>query len=160
MPIGRCLRQKKYSVIVAISNQGIVHYKVLERNCNTLEFLEFCKELNVPYGTKIVMDNIGFHKNRDVQSHLQTKGIETFFIPPYSPKTNPIEMLFGVIKSRYRKVCYSSCTNIQYKDLFTSIIESFRNTDLSSYYDHVATFLNETTFRLLNDPNFHFRGYD
>lgn len=159
-PTQRCLRQKKYSVIVAISITGVVKYSVLESNCKKADFAKFCSELNVPEGTHLLMDNVAFHKSKEVQAVLAEQKIIPMFIPPYSPRTNPIENLFGVIKPKYRKMCPIVPNNVfDYKALFSNILDDHRLENLTEFYDHAASFLRETLQMIASDPEFRFVGY-
>lgn len=159
-PLHRCIRQKKFSVIVAISSKGVAKYTILESNCKKHNFIEFCKELDVPKTSRLLMDNVAFHKSKEVQSILKQRELIPMYIPPYSPRTNPIENVFGVIKPAYRKQCPVVQTqSFDYKGLFESIIDSYKFSDLSRYYKHVATFMTETLLSIQKDAAFRFIGY-
>lgn len=95
---------KKRSIIVAISNEKIVHYKVLtNKNANKKFFLEFIEELTQKVkNKKILMDNVNFHKGKEIIEAITKSNNEPLFIPPYSPEFNPIEELFSSFKSYLR----------------------------------------------------------
>lgn len=159
-PLQPSMRLKKFSVIVAISSQGIEKYSILESNCKKEDFIKFCDELELPSGTKILMDNIPFHKSSQVQKLLDQRNIITLFTPPYSPRTNPIENLFGVIKSKYRKQCpVTPNSQYSYKLLFESILQQHMLSDLQPFYDRVSRFLEDTLHNIQLDPTFRFSGY-
>lgn len=49
----------------------------------------------------VVMDNASFHKSKEMRAHVATlerRGLTVYYLPPYSPKLNPIERVFGDIK--------------------------------------------------------------
>lgn len=49
----------------------------------------------------VVLDNASIHVSRQVQDERPAReaaGIRLFYLPPYSPRLNPIEPYFGVIK--------------------------------------------------------------
>lgn len=49
----------------------------------------------------VVLDNASIHCSkvvREARKGLREQGIELFYLPPYSPKLNTIEPVFGVIK--------------------------------------------------------------
>ncbi len=50
------------------------------------------------------MDNVKFHKNQATLDLLKALGITVVFVPPYSPWLNPVEILFGTVKSMIRDV--------------------------------------------------------
>ena len=51
------------------------------------------------------MDNIKFHHSLDTRNAAATKGFHQIFVPPYSPRGNTIEHVFGVLKAEYRSHC-------------------------------------------------------
>ncbi len=95
----------KRSIIVAISNKKVIHYKILEnKNANKEIFIEFMKELTSKISNKIIlMDNVRFHKNDEIKKILKDSNNKELFIPPYSPEFNPIEEVFSLFKSYLRK---------------------------------------------------------
>ena len=54
--------------------------------------------------TVVVLDNASFHKSRRFKEHIskwQEKGLYLFYLPPYSPQLNPIEILWRFIKQEW-----------------------------------------------------------
>ena len=49
------------------------------------------------------MDNLGSHKGQAVRRAIRAAGARLFFLPPYSPDLNPIEMAFSKLKTLIRK---------------------------------------------------------
>ena len=67
------------------------------------QVLDFLTTLPRPPGQRlvVVLDNGSVHTSRIVKDallDLRTRGIELYYLPPYSPKLNAIEQAFGVIK--------------------------------------------------------------
>ena len=54
-------------------------------------------------GDILVMDNLQAHKSPRAITRIEAKGAELWFLPPYSPDMNPIEMMFSKIKTLLRK---------------------------------------------------------
>lgn len=96
---------KKRSIIVAISNNKVIHYKIITNgNANKKIFIEFMKELVLKVNNKIyLMDNVRFHRNDIIKKIVKDNQSELLFIPPYSPQFNPIEEVFSLFKSYLRK---------------------------------------------------------
>ena len=44
------------------------------------------------------MDNLGAHKVAGVREAIEAAGARLFYLPPYSPDLNPIELLFSKFK--------------------------------------------------------------
>lgn len=55
--------------------------------------------LNWP-DVRFMQDNAPCHKSRTIMNHLSEKGVNALDWPPYSPDLNPIENLFGILKSK------------------------------------------------------------
>ncbi len=51
----------------------------------------------------VVLDNLGSHKGHRARQAVRRAGAHLFFLPPYSPDLNPIEMLFAKLKTLFRK---------------------------------------------------------
>ena len=80
------------------------HYSYLCNHSQTGDgFASFISSLPFPKGTKLVMDNASIHKTSQVKFALEQKQYIPFYIPPYSPDFNPIENIFGVVKSSWRR---------------------------------------------------------
>ena len=62
VPSTRGLRHRKYTVLMAVSRAGVIHYQVSDKNCNKASFKAFIDSLPCPVGTSLLMDNVAFHK--------------------------------------------------------------------------------------------------
>ena len=51
----------------------------------------------------VVLDNLGSHKGKLARQAVRAAGAHLFFLPPYSPDLNPIELLFAKLKRLFRK---------------------------------------------------------
>lgn len=150
----RTLRQRKYTLIMAVNSRGVVDHKVLDHNCKKSDFISFLDGLPAPHGATLLMDNIAFHHSKETKDVVARKGFNQLFIPSYSPKFNAIEYVFGYMKPAYRALCPpNSDPRFDYKGAFVSIIE--RPLNLSAYFSHVLKSVNEA----LLDPH-HVSGYD
>ena len=54
---------------------------------------------NLPKNKVYLMDNARIHHNKELKSKVNN----ILYNIPYSPETNPIEMLFSELKSKLRK---------------------------------------------------------
>jgi transposase len=97
------MRHAKLSVAMAVSASRVCAMQAQQHNFNTQGFAAFVSSIDAPAGTTILMDNVSFHKAKPVLEALRAKGFEALYTPPYSPATNPIEYVFGVVKSAARK---------------------------------------------------------
>lgn len=97
------MRHAKLSVAMAVSASRVCAMQAQQHNFNTQGFAAFVSSIDAPAGTTILMDNVSFHKAKPVLEALRAKGFEALYTPPYSPATNPIEYVFGVVKSAVRR---------------------------------------------------------
>lgn len=153
------LRCKKFTLIMAISKVGIKSYKILDHNCKKADFIQFIKDLDLPRGKVLLMDNIMFHHSKETREAVQIKGFSQLFIPKYSPKFNAIENVFSTVKGMYRKLCPPSCDpGFDYKAAMKLVLSSDWN--FSNYYRHIRNLVQQTHDAIIDDPEYIFSGYD
>ena len=62
-------------------------------------------------GDIVIADNLGAHKVAGIQRAIQAAGATLWYLPPYSPDLNPIELCFAKLKALVRTArCRSSET--------------------------------------------------
>ncbi len=95
------IRSANHSMAAAMAEDGIIVFKVLKGAYNQERFSQFLFELFQALSDKgkgnchLVMDNVGFHKTREVQALIRAHGHTPCFLPAYSPELNPIEEVFS-----------------------------------------------------------------
>jgi len=159
----RSLRRVKFTLILAISCSGIVGYEILDHNCRKVDFIKFAETLNLPNNSTILMDNIPFHHSKEVVEAFILKGASLLYSLTYSPKINPIENVFGMLKPRYRKQCPPEFKKeFDYKQLFeTTLIQYLDKQPLHNFFKHVRNIACQTLESISADPTgFIFNGYD
>ena len=80
---------------------------VTEGATNTLVFHGFVESFLVPalrQGDIVVMDNLSSHKANCVVEAIEAVGAEVWYLPPYSPDFNPIELMWSKVKSQLRSI--------------------------------------------------------
>lgn len=109
-PIGKKLHLRKSpqrvittSVVCCVSKDGIVGKCQKSGAFNTESFRTFIENLELPLNAVVLLDNVGFHRTKVVQSVFAEKNVDVLFVPPYSPWFNPIEMCFSIVKRSYYK---------------------------------------------------------
>lgn len=90
---------RRCTVLAALTKHGILDYTVVEGSCNQHSYASFIQRLDMPSGSIVLMDNVGFHKTKTVDTTLKERHFEALFTPPYSPWCNPIELAFSKIKT-------------------------------------------------------------
>jgi transposase len=97
---------KNKSLICGVTLNGIIHNEIHETGVNGIVFKEFIKNIINKLTTSdyyFVFDNVPFHHNKEMLKLIKDSGHHYIFTPPYSPNNNPIETIFGIIKSNFKK---------------------------------------------------------
>ncbi len=83
--------------------------------------------------TVVVIDNAPVHTSKDSQSHIEVwekKGLHFYFLPPYSPELNLIEILWKMIKHYWLPLSvYES-----YQNLFDGLCNVLRKVGTECLY--------------------------
>jgi transposase len=64
-------------------------------------FVTYVREILVPElspGDAVVLDNLAAHKDPRVRELVESAGAKLYFLPPYSPDLNPIELAWSWVK--------------------------------------------------------------
>lgn len=138
------IRSRNISVCAAINLNGVKNFQIETTAYNSLKFSEFVKEfctklkMNGISQAVLVMDNVPFHKTKDVElvvTGLRDISIKILYLPPYSPFLNPVEQVFSKWKNLVRR---KNPTNE--KKLLKCIRRSFRkitNQNCEKFYYHM-----------------------
>lgn len=88
----------------------------------------------------VIMDNVSFHKSKEVIKLFEQHNVIPLFIPPYSPCCNPIEEVFSVMKRYYRNL-EDDLTFHQKIDI--SLEHCKRYKGVSNNYNHTRKYVDE-----------------
>lgn len=129
------------SVAVAIHpDEGIIAHQIQSNPFKTDTFKEFVSSmlLKLPKTVKvIIIDNIAFHRNKEIRKLIEQKGITCLFIPPYTPRCNPIEEFFSVLKHDFRSM--NPKGNIS--EIVGQVLENRKAyKGILSFYNHTRSF--------------------
>ena len=101
-------RGAKYSILPALSLDGILHLDVIENGVTGAAFRRFVEGL-LPRMNKwplpnsvLVVDNASIHKVDGIRELVEGSGMRLMFLPSYSPDLNPIELTFSSVKAWLR----------------------------------------------------------
>ena len=100
---------------MAITTEKIVHHKELTDSINGDIFFSFIKDVIntlTEEGYIFLFDNVAFHKKKEMLEYITEKGHKYMFTPSYSPNSNPIENVFGIVKQQYYKDTKEEISNI------------------------------------------------
>jgi len=105
------VRGARYSIVPAITLDGIIGYDIVEGPVDSQRFLKILKEHVMPFTNPypgprsvIIMDNCRIHHSEEVRALVEDMHLcKLVFLPPYSPDFNPIEQAFSAIKTHFRR---------------------------------------------------------
>jgi len=95
------------TMISAIRQEGVATAMVTEGATNSLVFGGFVESFLVPVlrpGDIVVMDNLSSHKTSLAVKAIEAVGAEVWYLPPYSPDFNPIELMWSKVKNHLRSI--------------------------------------------------------
>ncbi len=140
-------RGTKYSMLPALSLDGVIHLEVLENAITGNDFREFvqgllpCMNQWPMLKSVLVVDNASIHKVEGIRKMVEEHSARLLFLPSYSPDLNPIELTFSSIKSWLRanrdRVNFeldSEDGNIY--DVFWEAVYSVTAEDAKGWYKH------------------------
>ena len=96
---------KTLTFIAALRHDRIDAPWVIDGPINGESFLAYVEQVLVPTlkpGDIVIIDNLGSHKGKAVRRTIRSAAAHLFFLPPYSPDLNPIEMAFAKLKALLR----------------------------------------------------------
>ena len=101
------VRFERESVLSAMKVNGETCPIVFSGTLNKEKFAEYIKNNLKNFLKKdeiLLLDNSSVHRSKLVMQTFEECGIQVFFLPPYSPDFNPIELLWTHLKSYLKKV--------------------------------------------------------
>lgn len=133
------IRGSKISLIGAISAKGVEAALYGEWATDADIFYHFIKNNLCPKLNKnniVLLDNVSFHKNLQVEEAILSTGATIDFLPPYSPEFNPIEMVWSFVKNILREMEARTLKAFQKSLKFA--LEEISTAKLTGWYDHAG----------------------
>jgi len=93
------------TMLAALRVSGPTAPMVIRGPVDTEVFRAYTRDVLVPTlhpGDIVVLDNLSAHKAPDIRTSIENVGAELWYLPPYSPDLNPIEMMWSKIKAYLR----------------------------------------------------------
>ena len=137
------------SCICSISDSRQRHCKIFNSTITAPLFEAYMRELIALYrldneNVVFVMDNASIHK-KETSRLCETYGCRVIFNAPYSPECNPIEMVFGIWKTRVGKL-----SNVDIFSLIQNISRCFSEIQPAEVKRCIAHFLGPVTIKIMN----------
>lgn len=139
---------RKYTLIVAISTNGLIGYELYEKGgINAERFLDFInKHILTKYKNKLLLfDNAKAHITKKIFDTIKTSNDYVLNIP-YTPKFNPIESYFSQLK-HYLKLD----SKIEFDELKTSLSKAFRKIKKENYVNYFYNSLDKSKLKPIKE---------
>lgn len=94
------------TLVAALTIDGATAPMTLDGAMDRICFEAYVEQALIPAlkpGTIVVMDNLSSHKSSKVRTMLEQARMELWFLPPYSPDLNPIELAWSKVKTALRQ---------------------------------------------------------
>lgn len=125
------------TLIAALGLSGVHCAAMVDGAINAELFDAFTLQVLAPTlrpGDIVVCDNLSSHKSKAAREAIEARGAELWFLPPYSPDLNPIEMVFSKIKQLLRG---ASCrTKDQLWNTMQSVLDKVSPADAANCFRH------------------------
>lgn len=120
---GEYVRRPRLSFLCFLGQTGMLDTYKTEGTFTRLKFFECCKEFALGGSCKTypgknsiwILDGAKIHCHPSIIRYLRSIGILPIFLPAYSPFFNPIEIIFGVIKSHLKRRFGGSTKDMEVK---------------------------------------------
>ena len=85
-------------------------------------------------GDIVILDNLGSHKGAAARKAINAVGARMWFLPPYSPDLNPIEMVFAKLKHWLRDAAERSVEAVWRR--IGGLLDRFSPDECGRYLQH------------------------
>lgn len=130
---------KTTTFVGAIRASGWLAPLVVDGAINGQIFLSWVEQhltREIKQNDVVVMDNLSSHKIAGVRDAIESVGAKLYYLPPYSPDLNPIELAFSKLKQLIRsakersvQALWNTCGNI---------LEKFSESEFRNYFRHAG----------------------
>ena len=141
------MRGTKYTILPALSLDGILHLEVVENAITGNIFHQFIQgllpqmnEWPLP-NSVLIVDNAVIHKVAGIRELVEGHGACLLYLPVYSPDFNPIELAFSSIKVWLcaNHTCLNAEFEIEDSSIYNAIWEAVYSVtadDAKGWYSH------------------------
>jgi transposase len=146
-------RGANLSLLLAIDIRGLVCWELRVGAYNSVLFTEWCRSTLFPKirgrDMIVAMDNARFHHSPGVMAAFAEENTRAEFLPPYSPQLNPIENVFGALKSRYRSLRALPKTHSEQVAAVTRLLCDMQIQPLTAFFSEMRLWCERATQRQL-----------
>ena len=132
-----CARWQTSTFLAALRVTGLTAPAVFDGAIDGASFLAYIEQILVPTlqpGDIVIADNLSAHKVAGVQRAIQATGATLWYLPPYSPDLNPIELCFAKLKAIVRAARCRSRETLW--PLLGECLQRFSSDECRNYFRH------------------------
>ncbi len=125
------------TILGAMRRDGRLETLEVRGATDELVMLFFIREVLTPVlekGDVVVLDNLTSHKTRKVQAAFAALGVEVWYLPPYSPDLNPIELCWSKFKALLKQA--SARTYQSLSEAISSALKKVTAADTENWVRH------------------------
>lgn len=125
--------------VAALRLDGLTAPWLLDGAMDGEAFRTYVERILVPTlqpGDIVVMDNLPAHKVAAVRAALRDAGAQIFYLPPYSPDMNPIELAFAKLKALMRQQPARTIDALWRR--IGALLDAFPPTDCANLFRHAG----------------------
>lgn len=129
------VRRERHTVVGIISIYEFLTRKMQAGSMNTADYTGFIiidALAELTPGDKLIFDNAGIHEYEFYIRILGFLGVTVYWLPPYSPHLNPIELVWRGMKKKMSSV--RELTRVEPVAAAELSLETYYDKDLSSLY--------------------------
>jgi transposase len=128
---------KTTTLLAALGLEGVRCSTLVDGAIDADLFEAFVEDVLVPAlreGDVVVMDNLSSHKRARTRELIESAGAGLFYLPPYSPDFNPIEMIFAKIKQALRSLKCRTADALW--GVMQSVLDRVTHADATNCFEH------------------------
>ena len=136
-------RGKRVSALAAMNYQGFRRWGFTEGTYTRYSFHEMFVAEILPIlnpwpmeNSIVIIDNAKIHMYRDFMDAIHSKGALVFFLPPYSPDLNPIEVGFALVKKWIQRNCNLTFGSMPKECLYLAFRNASKDGIAVNLYEH------------------------
>lgn len=125
--------------VAALRLDGLTAPWLLDGAMDGEAFRTYVERILVPTlepGDIVVMDNLPAHKVAAVRAALRSADVQAFYLPPYSPDMNPIELAFAKLKALMRHQPARTIDALRRR--IGTLLDAFSPTDGANFFRHAG----------------------
>lgn len=132
-----CGRWQTSTFLAALRVTGLTAPGVFDGAIDGPSFLAYIDQILVPTllpGDIVIADNLSAHKVAGVRRAIEHAGATRWYLPPYSPDLNPIELCFAKLKAIVRAARCRSIDTLW--PLLGASLSRFSPDECRNYFRH------------------------